>query len=461
MAERSPASWLAILEQRLDARWREWKVYDNYYEGNHRLAGWLRNARRATHGTVLGRLLDGLQINYMPLVVDLAAERMRVQGFQLAGDNNKQAWDIWQANNLDSQSNMVHTESIKLGEAYWLVQPTDGDYPRITAEHPSQVIVAHAPGDRRIRLAALKRWTDDDGYTYANVYLPDRVVKYRSQRNTVGQQTWGEGQVFPNPLGVVPVVPVPNNPSMLHGGRSDLAGGLTELQDAIEYQMASLLTGIEYHALPQRVMLGVEPPRDPETGKVVSDAVMQRQKLWYFNAPDAKVAEFSQADLQGIRASVDASIGDLAAQSRVPLYFFRPTAISNISAETLVGLDAALVSKAHDKRDPFGEGHEEMQRLAFRAIDPDDPRGRSYAAETDWKDTESRSEAQRTDAVVKLVAIGLPAEIAFERLGFSPQEVDRIMEIRELEGLLEIPDTALTAQALLKSKAEQDVSPAP
>lgn len=446
MAERSPASWLAILEQRLDARWREWKVYDDYYEGNHRLAEWLRSVQLATRGTVLGRLLNGLQNNYMPLVVDSVAERMRVQGFQLAGDDDKQAWDIWQANNLDSQSNMVHTESIKLGEAYWLVQPTDGDYPRITAEHPSQVIVAHAPGDRRIRLAALKRWTDDDGYTYANVYLPDRVVKYRSQSKT-GLEAWGEGQVFPNPLGVVPVVPVPNNPSMLHGGRSDLALGLTELQDAIEYQMASLLTGIEYHALPQRVMLGVEPPRDPETGKVISDAAMQRSKILYFNGKDAKTAEWSQADLSGIRESIDGSIGDLAAQSRVPLYFFRPTAISNISAETLVGLDAALVSKGHDKRDPFGEGHEEMQRLAFRALDPDDPRGRSYAAETDWKDTESRSEAQRTDAVVKLVAIGLPPEIAFERLGFSPQEVDRIMELRELEALL--------------NPVEPDASPAP
>lgn len=434
VAERSPASWLAILEDRLDARWREWKVYDDYYAGNHRLAGWLRSVQQASRGTVLSRLLDGLQNNYMPLVVDSVAERMRVQGFRVAGDDDRLAWDIWQANNLDSQSNMVHTEAIKLGEAYWMVQPVDGGLPRVTAEHPSQVIVAHAPGDRRVRLAALKRWADDDGYTYANVYLPDRVVKYRSQRKT-GREAWGEGQVVPNPLGVVPVVPVPNNPSMLHGGRSDLAGGLTELQDAIEYQMASLLTGIEYHALPQRVMLGVEPPRHPETGKVISDAVMQSQKILYFNSENAKVAEWSQADLSGIRESLDGSIGDLAAQSRVPLYFFRPTAISNISAETLIGLDAALVSKGHDKRDPFGEAHEEMQRLAFRAIDPADPRANAHAAETDWKDTESRSEAQRTDAVVKLVAIGLPAEIAFERLGFSPAEVERIMQIRELENL--------------------------
>jgi hypothetical protein len=97
------------------------------------------------------------------------------------------------------------------------------------------VIVATAPGNRRIRLAALKKWRDDDGFTYANVYLPERVWKYRSKRSDIelhdNRGQWeGVGSV-PNKLGEVPIVPMPNNPSMLRGGKSDLAGGPLSLPD--------------------------------------------------------------------------------------------------------------------------------------------------------------------------------------------------------------------------------------
>ncbi len=390
----------------------------------------------------------------MPLVVDSVAERLQVQGFRFGEQENddKDAWGIWQANGLDAQSNMVHTESIKLGEAYWMVTP-NGDVPKITCEHPSQVIVAYAPGDRRTRLAALKKWTDD-GYVYANVYMPDRIAKFRSKKpvdELAGHKLeWGTATVIPNPLGEVPIVPMPNNPSMLRGGRSDLAFGAIGLQDQIHKTIADLLIGAEYHGLPQRVLLGVEAPRD-ENGRVVSDMQAAKSRLWYFNNENAKAHEFSQADLNGLRDSADGFIGDLAAQTRIPIYYFRPQAISNISAEALIGLDAGLVSKGKDKRVPFGEGHEETMRLAFKSINPDDPRAQATDAETIWADTESRSQAQVTDAVTKEVSIGLPFEAALERLGYSPQHIDRILAMREAEGLLaetlnpEAPNAAVPA----------------
>lgn len=455
MAERTPAAWLDLLERRLHERWNRWSLYDDYYEGDHRFSAWLRSVQQAFRGTVLGNLLNGLTDNYMPLVVDSAAERLRVQGFRFGDSENadEDAWAIWQANGLDAQANMVHTESIKLGEAYWLVQP-NGDMPKITCEHPSQVIVATAPGDRRTRLAALKKWRDDDGLTYANVYLPQGVAKYRSKESVNSLETdrmnWTRIGSSPNPLGVVPVIPMPNNPSMLRGGKSDLAGGPVSLQDQITKTIADLLIGAEYHGLPQRVMLGVEPPRDPVSGKVIADAEMQKARLWYFNGQNVKAHEFSQADLKGLRESVDGFIGDLAAQTRIPLYYFRPNAISNISAEALIGLDAGLVSKTDDKKDPFGEAHEEMMRLAFRSIDRNDPRAKATAAETKWADTESRSQAQVVDAAVKKQTLGVPFEQIAEDIGYSPQQIDRMMQQREADALLATtqpgPDAGQPAQ---------------
>lgn len=224
-------------------------------------------------------------------------------------------------------------------------------------------------------------------------------------------------------------MPVANNPSMLKGGRSDLAFGQISLQDSITKTIADLLIGAEYHGLPQRVLLGVEAPRDAN-GVVISDMEAARSRLWYFNNENAKAHEFSQADLKGLRESADGFIGDLAAQSRIPIYYFRPQAISNISAEALIGLDAGLVSKCRDKEDPFSDGHNEMMRLAFKSI------GRTEEIETLWANTESRSEAQVVDAATKKSSIGVPWEQLMEDIGYEPEQIDRMQTMRDEEGLL-------------------------
>jgi hypothetical protein len=438
MAPSTPADWRNVLVDRLDKRWAQLRVFDAYYEGDQVLAFVTRKFRDA-YGNYFKQLTD----NYMPLVVDSAAERMRVNGFRFGDqeDADTDAWDIWQDNGLDGASNMVHTEAIKTGWAYWLVQP-NGDTPRITAEHPSQVIVATAPGDRTERLAAVKKWADEDGFIYANVYLPDRVVKYRTTSRQlqiqIGDRRWETTGAVGNPLGVVPVIPVPNNPSMLHGGRSDLNGGPCRVQDGINKLLCDLFIGSEYQAYPQRVLLGVEPPRDSDGNPIPNaDLKASQSRLWFFNSPDAKAFEFSSADLGNFRDSMDGMIGDLAAQTRIPIYYFRPQAISNLSAEALIGLDAGLVSKTNDKRDPFGEAHEEMMRLAFKAKDPSDERANETGAETIWRNTESRSFAQLVDGVVKMSTVGVPQEILWEKLGFTPQEIDRMKAIQDQESLLQ------------------------
>lgn len=449
MADRTPAEWRAFLERKLHDRWASWQIFDDYYEGDSRIGAWLRTIQTAFQGTPLGNLLAGLNDNYMTLVVDAPAERLRVNGFRFGDkDADKDAERIWQANGLDGESNMLHTEAIKLGEASWLVQP-NGDEPIITAEHPSQFIVATAPGNRRKRLAAFKKWVEDDSTLRCNVYLPDRIVKYAARRDplAVEKVEWETIAAASNSLGEVPAVPAPNNPSMLKGGRSDLAYGAIALQDQILKTVADSLIGAEYQGLPQRVLLGVEPPRDPDTGRPIPFEQAAKSRLWYFNNPNAKAHEFSQADLKNLRETVDGFIGDLAAQTRIPIYYFRPQAISNISAEALIGLDAGLVSKVNDKKAPFGEAHEEAMRLAFKSIDPNDPRASYTQAETVWADTESRSQAQVVDAATKKQTLGVPFGQIMEDVGYTPEQITRM-------------ETERAADVLLNDAAEPAVPPA-
>jgi hypothetical protein len=63
--------------------------------------------------------------NWCQVVVTSAARRLKVQGFRFGSHQgaDEDAWAIWQANGIDAQAKMVHTEAIKLGEAGWLVEP--------------------------------------------------------------------------------------------------------------------------------------------------------------------------------------------------------------------------------------------------------------------------------------------------------------------------------------------------
>jgi hypothetical protein len=229
---------------------------------------------------------------------------------------------------------------------------------------------------------------------------------------------------------------MPNNPSMLAGGVSDLARGKIAVQDAINKMLGDTQVASESHALPQRVMLGVEPPRDPITGKVVEDRKMMESQLWYFPSKESRAHEFSAADLTKQRDLIDGQIGDLASQTRTPVHYFKPQSISNLSAEALQGLETGLVSKVRDKMDAFGDGYEEVARLCFRALDPDDPRATETNIEVIWRDPESRSQAQLVDSLTKLATIGVPQEVLWERYGFSPAEIERMKSMQAAEALL-------------------------
>src|SRR3954471_10932660 len=148
ITDRTPMDWLSILSARLDAQALNVAVYEAYYDGDHPLQ-FATSKFKEAFGGLFGAFAD----NWCPIVVDAPVERLQVVGFRMktATSADNDAWTIWQENALDVESVIAHTEAGKCGMAYLLVDPNGGD-PRITIEHPSQVIVATDPGDRRKRL---------------------------------------------------------------------------------------------------------------------------------------------------------------------------------------------------------------------------------------------------------------------------------------------------------------------
>lgn len=422
----TPAQWLIVLENKLEARRKTVDLCERYYAGDHRLA-FATSKFRETFGSLFRAFAD----NWCQLVVDASVERLTVEGFRFGSeDADDDAWAMWQANEMDAQSMLGFTEAVKCGEAYLLVADDDGE-PLITVEHPSQCIVAYAPGMRRRRQAALKKWLDDDGHVRANVYLADGVAKFRSEQRARSEGdsnriTWRalEEESGAHRMGAVPMIPLLNEPSMLGGGTSDLKGVIPQ-QDAINKLVADMIVASEFAAFRQRWATGIEIPTDddgnPQTQKFLSAV----SRMWTVEEEGAQFGEFQASDLGNYVKAVEMLVQHIAAQTRTPPHYLLGQSGAFPSGESLKSTETGLVAKVKRKHITFGEGCEEAMRLGFR-VRGDDRRADEVQVETLWRDPESRTTGEQTDAALKEIAAGVPRELVWRRrFGMTPQEIAR------------------------------------
>ncbi len=438
---------LTDLVDRLDADDARLRKYLDYYEGRHRL-GFASEKFRQAFGRRFGTLAD----NWCPIVVDATEERLTVQGFRFDSDEaDADAWAIWQANNLDADSQLAHTDALVQGRSAAIVWAAADGSPRITIESARQVTIAHAAGNRRQRTAALKRWLDDDGYLRANLYLPDRIAKYRSTKKpAVGDDSLAPGPVdwqsygdeIRNPLGVVPVVPLVNRPRLLADGESEIAQ-VIGLQDVANKLLCDLLVAAEFGAFKQRWATGMDVPVDPETGQPVEPFDAALTRLWVAESEQTKFGEFAATDLANYTKAIDLIVSHIASQTRTPPHYLNPSA-DRLSGESIKAAETGLVAKVKRKQRHFGESWEEVMRLAFAVMG--DARANVTNAETIWADPESRTESEHVDAVAKRQAIGVPWQQLMEDLGYSPQQVARMRDQLRADALdaLSLPEAFTT-----------------
>lgn len=430
----TPGAWLQLLSARLDIESAACQRYRDYFDGRHKLLFATAKWREA-----FGTLFAQFSNNWMQVVTDAAVERLGVQGFRFGEDvADAAAWRVWQHNNLDAASVQAFTEAVKCGRSYLLVAPSADGVARITVEHPQQVTVAYASGNRRVRLAALKRWLDDDGYVYATLYLPDALVKYRSQERVrqygLGSKIeWQLRRDDPggrNDLGVVPVVALENTPDMLTGGRSDLDPVLP-LQDAINKLCSDMLVASEFNAYPQRWATGLEVPRNAD-GTVNRDAALKASMahVWMAESTDATFGQLTPGDLQNYVNALDNFRQDVAALTRTPPHYLLAKMV-NLSGDALKAAETGLVARVKRKQLDFSDGLEETMRLAFRAMG-DNKKASLMGAETIWRDPESRAPGVIADSLVKKRQIGVPLEILWEEAGYTPQQIERMKRLANL-----------------------------
>ncbi|HWD79440.1 MAG TPA: phage portal protein, partial [Kribbella sp.] len=393
----SDEEWVNYLSLRHDAEMPELEELNRYYDGTQRLA--------YMHPDLLVEVQDRIQavvINWPQLVVDAVEERMDVEGFRLpdAEEADKDLWRVWQANNMDEQSQLAHVDSLVMKRSYVSVGTNEDDKgtPLLTAESPLEMFADVDPRTRKIR-AALKRINQEDSYArigdrLAALYLPKYTVWYEWAKGA-----WKEQDRDQHGLGEPPVVSIVNRARLSSGsglagrteqrmrtGRSELAP-IIPVSNAANKIATDMMVAAEFLALPLRGLFGVSPDdlEDKDGNSLTAIQMLYKRVLTIPVEANAGVREFefAGANLGGFHESLNKLAQTVASLAGLPPHYLGFTTDNPASADAIRSAESRLVKRCERKQRPWGGAYEQMCRIVKRFQSDDwDPKLRML--ETIW-----------------------------------------------------------------------------
>lgn len=438
--------WLKRLMCKLEDRRPRLDLLDSYYTGEQWSAP--LNPSKAVRDAYR-RLMSMSRTNFAELVVEAVRERMAPSGFRTGAESDdlgdKEAWRIWQANELDADSGLIHRASLSMGDGYVIVGGVDPEIaaPLITPEDPREVITEQDPIRRRKTIAALKVFHDHTvGLDKALLYLPGEVWKaarvssnYQPGQVLTFDENWQWVPHTPEslPTKTVPVVRFANRADLAGCSKAEFEPHLA-LLDRINYTILQRLEIATLQAFRQRGIKGI-PTKDEQGNEIDYTDVFSADPGALWQLPEtADIWESGQVDLGPIRDSIRHDIQDLAAVTRTPLFYLTPDA-ANGSAEGATLAREGLVFKTYDRLVQAGEAYEQVMSLAFTFAD-DPVRAKRTDMEVIWSPPQRWTLSERYDAAMKAQIAGVPWRSVMQTiLQFSPQEIDRMMEERTSDAL--------------------------
>lgn len=398
----------------------------------------------------------GFSDNWCAPVIQATTERMNYVGIELGTDRRADAElaRVWKVNEAERGSSEAFVLMLAASRVFALVwgNPADESTPRITWEHPENFVMAY-DHDTGAATAALKLWADDR-YTYATVYTPEFVWKFMrrtgtaitlpqgtgfaggwEQRRATGDDAWP----LPNPMGEVPAVEF-RNQTLLDGKPISDISGVAAMQSAINLVWAYLLNALDFATLPQRVVTGAEMPEVPildSAGQVVGRRpldlnLLASERVLWIPSETAKTSEWSAANLQAFDNTLDRQVNHVSAQTRTPPHYLVGK-VANLSADALTASETGQVAKAGERVTYATPSLRRLNRLIALAQGDAGKARECLSGTVRWKDIQFRSLAQKADAFSKLRDIGFPFEYLAEQWGLGPDDVERVLAMRERE----------------------------
>lgn len=430
--ERTELQWLQHLVRCHDRELPELRRLNSYYEGTQPLSYMAPELQVEMQDTV-----RQVVINWPRLVVDSVEERLDVEGFRFPGEPAADAelWRIWQANDMDEQSQQGHLDSLVMGRAYVVIGASEKDptSPLVTVESPLDMFAEFDPRTREVR-AAVKRWSEEGGEArveHATLYLPDATSWWVKEKGEWVEDP--EHERDDHEVGEVLVEVLANRP------RLKCPNGISELNDVIPISDAAckiatdMMVSAEYHATPRRVAFGFgEDDFVDEQGRRVSAFSRIIGRIWATEKnrkeDGADVIQFPEATLSNFHDTIKQLAMLVASLSGMPPHFLGQATDNPASADGIRSAETRLVKRSERKQRRAGGTWERVTRKVMRVRDGewnDDAR----SLETIWRDASTPTVAQKADAAVKLFTAKIvPLRQTREDMGYTQAQIERMEE---------------------------------
>lgn len=445
------------MHKKLQGRHSEIDRREAYFKGKHPLV-FASEEWRKFHGRRFEEFAD----NWCEIVAASPAERIAVSGFRLGDDGEVLSDDErsllvdWDVNDMVAQQRQGFLTSSWAARSAVIVWADEDGFPLVTWEDPEEVIVGYDPERRGVRSAALKAWKDEDaGVEYATLYLPDELWKL--QRNvgsgrievpSTAAREWGShaqwqlragySAAVPNPLRRVPVVEFRNRPALDGDPVSEISGAMC-MQDSINLLWSYLFGAADFASLPARVVMGQDPPQIPKldaNGAVVGYEPVPMEKvtagrMLYLSGQNTTISQWDAAKLDVFTEVITIAVRHLAAQTRTPIHYIVGE-LTNVNGDTLIAGEAPLVKKCEDAQAGYTASVREVFALMALVRGKPELAKACRSGQVRWKDAETRTQAQASDAALKDRQVGLSlATVLARRYGMSQTEIDR--ELKQIE----------------------------
>lgn len=369
-------------------------------------------------------------VGYPRVYVDAIAERQELQGFQLGGadEADEDLWDWWQANNLDTESILGHTDALIYGSSYITISmpdpkvdlDVDPEVPIIRVEPPTSLYAAIDTKTRQVQ-KAIRAVYDEEGNDVisATLYLADRTVIWVKEEGE-----WAAPTTVNHGLEMVPVVPIPNRTRLSDlYGTSEITPEIRSMTDTASQILQNMRATANTMAVPQRLLFGVKPEElgiDPDTGQRLFDAYIAN--MIAFEDHEAKAQQFSAAELRNFTEALEEIAKQVASYTGLPPQYLSTSADNPASAEAIRASESRLVTKVERKNKIFGGAWEQAMRIAYKMAKGGEIPPDYFRMEAVWADPSTPTYAAKADAASKLYSNGagvIPKEQARIDMGYS------------------------------------------
>ena len=339
--------------------------FERYYAGSHELSFATEKFANA-----FGSQFREFAMNLCPAVCDAVKDKLKVAGFAAGPEViSPDADEIWSRSRMRLRSGEVHKEVLKKGDAYAMVWPDDEGRAAIYPHRAESVAVRYdieRPG--RI-LSAAKFWRTDGGLTRLNIYYPDRIDRFTTERTADSYLPDASdfvplGSPVANPFGTVPIFHFANNADVGKPGRSELEDAIP-IQDGLNKSVLDMLVTMEFSAFRQRWAAGIEVEIDAE-GKAVAPFTSGIDHLWVAQDPNARFGDFQTAALDQFLKVKDSFRIDIASVTGTPLHYLMPHMRGHPSGETLRRSETRFLAKVRDRQEAFGQVWADLMEFALK-----------------------------------------------------------------------------------------------